>query len=101
MAIDIKAKTEMLDKVVSEFSAQLEEYIKTMNKEIGSINNSISILGEGWQGSDYSSFCDTMGERIAIVNAEMDKCKKLKEWLDNKAMEYRKMLDILSKAGKR
>lgn len=101
MAIDIKAKTEMLDKVVNEFSAQLEDYIKTMNKEIASINNSVNILAEGWQGSDYVAFCDTMGERIASVCDEMEKCKKLKEWLDNKALEYRKMLDILSKAGKR
>ncbi|MBR2371958.1 MAG: hypothetical protein IKA90_03710 [Clostridia bacterium] len=101
MAVDIKAKTEMLDKVVSEFAAQLEEYMKTMKSEITSINNAISTLGEGWQGSDYEVFCETMGERISTINGEMEKCKKLKEWLDNKAQEYRRMLDILNKAGKR
>ena len=75
MAVDIKAKTEMLDKVVSEFATQLEEYMKTMNSEISSINNAISTLGEGWQGSDYEAFCDTMGERISTITGEMEKCK--------------------------
>ncbi|MBQ9715640.1 MAG: hypothetical protein IJV77_04450 [Clostridia bacterium] len=98
---DIKATTEMLDKVVNEFAAQLEEYMKTMNTQMSNINNAVSVLAEGWQGSDYDAFKESMDERMGIIRGEMDKCKKLKEWLEGKAAEYRKLLNILNKVGKR
>ena len=56
MSAELLATTEKLDAVVSGFSSQLEEYIGKMREELTSIANSVSVLGNGWQDSNYQAF---------------------------------------------
>ncbi len=97
---DIIANTEELAQVVNDFASQLENYMKVMNTELSNINSAMEVLSEGWTGSKYDAFKSLMDERISTIRAEMDKCEKLKKWLEERAEDYRIMMEVLGDVGK-
>ncbi len=99
MSAELLATTEKLDAVVSGFSSQLEEYIGKMRDELTSIANSVSVLGNGWQDSNYQAFIGVMNERMANIKSILEKSDRLKAHLDEMSVQYHQFMELLRLIG--
>ena len=97
---DIVATNEQLERIVMDFAAELEAYIKTMENEISKLNASVSALEEGWSASAYEAFRDKMAERTGIIQSEINEARKLVEFLHDRAADYRLMMELFGGASK-
>lgn len=95
----IIADTENIDKVVTNFSAELSDYIYSMEDQLAAMTESLVALGEGWESDDYEKFKDTMQIKIRKIQSEIEGGKELKEYLLQKSEELHELLKILKEAA--
>ena len=99
MSAELLATTEKLDGVVSAFSEQLQDYINKMREELKALMNAVGVLGGGWQDSNYQAFTVAMNERMANINASLEKSDRLKAHLDEMSVQYHQLMELLRLIG--
>jgi len=99
MSAELIAKTEKLDKVVSHFASQLEEYISDMRGELSALANAVSVLSTGWSDSNFDAFSEAMNERMSNIKATLARSERLKAHLDEMSVQYHQLMELLRLVG--
>lgn len=92
---DIISKYERIDKVVLEFSKNIEEYIDGMNEELNKLLKSVEALNGAWNDSNYDGFKESIQEKVSIINKYLSESKELKNYLEDISKKYNRILEIL------
>lgn len=87
-AIEVRAKSENLDKIVGDFEKNLKKYLDNMNKYINNINNLFSDLSKSWTGKPYDDFKNKMSSPRNNIASSIKKGEKL----DEKLLEIKTIL---------
>lgn len=96
MASELYSTSENLEKVIRDFSNKLQTYIDNMETELKALKQAMSILGSGWTDSNSSAFASTMQQKMSEIAAILKRSQELKTYLDERALEYRELMELLS-----
>ena len=96
MASELYSTSENLEKVIRDFSSKLQTYIDNMRTELDALKKAMSVLGSGWTDSNSDAFAVTMREKMNEISKILERSEELKNYLDERALEYRELMELLS-----